>query len=126
MDQTIDGAGTATNDAKELGRHWTEDEGDPFRYALLTWLEGKPKNTQRSYRRALADFFNFISEHPRYVLPAHVAAWKASLKDAGLSDSTVAQRLSALSSYFQYLATTPWDVIGGALAALQPGDKRTA
>jgi integrase/recombinase XerD len=37
------------------------------------------------------------------VRPVHVAAWKEALKAEGRADSTVAQRLSALSSYYIYL-----------------------
>ena len=79
-------------------------ERDPYTAALLTWLEGKPKNTRRSYRAAISDFFDTVGkESPADVRPLDVASWKEQLKARGRSDSTVAQRLSAVSSYYRYL-----------------------
>lgn len=77
--------------------------GDPFARALYGWLEGKSSETRRSYLKAVTDFFSFVDVHPREVDPADVAAFKEHLKEEGLSDSSIAQRLSALSSYFQTL-----------------------
>jgi len=80
-----------------------ELERDEYFIALATWLEGKNPNTQRSYMRAIGDFLAFSGKHPRDIRPVDVAAWKENLKALGRSDSTIAQRLSAISSYYVYL-----------------------
>jgi integrase/recombinase XerD len=77
--------------------------GDPYYEALAAWLQGKPANTRRSYLHAVRAFLAFCDKHPAEVRPVHVAAWKEALKAEGRADSTVAQRLSALSSYYIYL-----------------------
>lgn len=76
---------------------------DEYMAAMATWLQGRSKNTRRSYFRAIQDFLAFAGVHPAEVRPPHVAAWKESLRQAGRSDSTIAQRLSAISSYFAFL-----------------------
>lgn len=86
-------------------------EADPYRAALATWLQGKPDNTRRGYAGALRDFMAFTAgrdpegnpKHPRDVEAEDVAGWKEHLKARGCADSTVAQRLSALSSYYAHL-----------------------
>ena len=77
-------------------------EADPCLAALATWLEGKTANTRRSYQAAVEDFFQHVGKHPRDVSPLDVARWKEDIKRR-CTDATVAQRLSALSSYFAYL-----------------------
>jgi site-specific recombinase XerD len=76
---------------------------DPYFEAALTWWEGYPENTRRSYRSALEAFFAFTGKRPNQVTPLDVARWKEHLKSQGRADSTIAQRLSALSSYYTYL-----------------------
>lgn len=71
--------------------------------AMLTWLQGKSEHTRRSYQKVMRDFLHFVQCHPREVRPLDVAAWKEHLKREGLTDSTISQRLSAVSSYYQYL-----------------------
>lgn len=90
---------TTCHDARDL----TEIERDPYQAAMLTWLEGKTQNTRRSYMTALGTFLKFTGGHPRDVTPLEVAGWKEDLKHRGAADSTVAQRLSALSSFYTYL-----------------------
>jgi site-specific recombinase XerD len=76
---------------------------DPYQGALATWLEGKTPNTQQIYMAALRDFLAFTDgKHPRDVSPLDVASWKEDLKRRR-AHSTIAHRLSALSSYYTYL-----------------------
>lgn len=94
-------------------------EADPYRAALATWLQGKPDNTRRSYAAALRDFMAFTAgKHPRNVTPLDVAGWKEHMKARGCADSTVAQRLSALSSYYGHLQRPQAD--GQPLHAYNP------
>jgi integrase/recombinase XerD len=81
----------------------TQARRDPYQAAMLAWLEGKAQNTRRSYMTALRTFLDFTGSHPHDVTPLEVAGWKEDLKRRGLADSTVAQRLSALSSFYTYL-----------------------
>jgi integrase len=91
---------------------------DPYQAAMLAWLEGKAKNTRRSYMTALRAFLAFTGGHPSGVTPLEVAGWKEELKHRGLADTTVAQRLSAVSSFYTYLAQqgihdhNPVDAVG--------------
>ncbi len=78
-------------------------ERDPYQAAMLTWLQGKTNEPRRSYTTALGTFLNATEKHPSEIEPLDVASWKESLKRRGLTDGTVAQRLSAVSSYYTYL-----------------------
>jgi integrase/recombinase XerD len=69
---------------------------------------GNP-GTQRAYQLALADFMTFIGINPqrpeefRIVTRAHVIAWRDELERRALGAATIRNRLSALSSLFEYL-----------------------
>src|SRR5688500_9790591 len=76
---------------------------DPYYEAMATWLEGKPANTRRSYLQAVQQFLAFAGKHPSQIRPVEVAAWKEALKGDGRRDSTIAQRLSCVSSYYLFL-----------------------
>lgn len=88
-------------------------KGDPERtraYMLMVaaFLEGRPHNTKLAYRRALKQFFGLFEWiSPEDVTPAHVAAFKKWLIGQRLADATVYTRLSALSSFFDFLRTPP-------------------
>jgi integrase/recombinase XerD len=93
-------------------------ERDPYQAAMLTWLEGKADNTRRSYMAGLRDFLDYTGEHPSETEALDVAGWKEDLKRRGMADATVAQRLSAISSYYTYLVKqgiherNPVDAVG--------------
>jgi integrase len=71
---------------------------------LVAFLEGKPENTKRSYRAAIKQFFNrFDWICPEDVTVAHGVAFKKYLMERGVSDATVYYRISAMSSYFNFL-----------------------
>jgi site-specific recombinase XerD len=69
---------------------------------------GNP-GTQRAYQLALQDFMAFIGIHPqrpeefRIVNRAHIIAWRDELARRELGPATIRNRLSALSSLFDYL-----------------------
>lgn len=64
-------------------------------------------HTRRGYEWALRDFMQFTGivrpEEFRSVTRAHVIAWRDDLQRRNLSGTTLRQRLSALSSLFDYL-----------------------
>jgi site-specific recombinase XerD len=67
------------------------------------------KGTKRAYAMALTDFMAFIGinakqpEEFRIVTRAHVIAWRDELVKRELEPATIRNRLSALSSLFEYL-----------------------
>lgn len=71
---------------------------------LAAFLEGKPENTKRSYKASIKQFFTMFDWLcPEDVTIAHAVAYKKRLMARKLSDATVYQRLSAMSSYFDFL-----------------------
>jgi site-specific recombinase XerD len=80
---------------------------DPLRPFVAAWLLGfKSQHTVRNYRKDLADWRAFCATHgldPLLARRAHVDAWARLLEASGLKDRSVARRLSAVSSWYQYL-----------------------
>lgn len=73
-----------------------------------TWLANfSSVNTKDSYKRAVASFIATLSINNPDELYAtqqsHVIAWRGSMEKANLSQATIANRLSALSSLFRVL-----------------------
>ncbi len=73
----------------------------------LGLLELRSRHTARSYARAVADFDDFLRcyyDVPLWrAMPAHVRAWQEHMKREGKSPSTVAQRLAAAGSFYNYI-----------------------
>lgn len=72
------------------------------------WLVNfSSENTKDAYRRSVASFIATIGittpDDLYLVKQAHVLAWRTSLEQAGHSQATIANRLSALSSLFKHL-----------------------
>ena len=76
---------------------------------LAAFLEGKPFNTKRSYRCGIRQFFDLFEWIcPEEVTPAHAAAFKKwLLEHHGVQESTAYYRISAVSSFFDYLCNPP-------------------
>lgn len=73
------------------------------------WLANFPtENTRAAYRRAVGDFIETMgitSPAALYsVTQAHVIAFRDELRDRGLSNASIANRLSVLSSLYKFLA----------------------
>ena len=89
---------------------------DAARVAFLAWMEQErhaPANTVEAYSRALAGFLGFLTKHlggePDLVSlaglrAADVRGWLAALSNQGLVAASRAQHLSAVRSFFRYLA----------------------
>lgn len=70
---------------------------------LAAFLEGKPENTKRTYRSAIRQFFEMFDWIcPEDVTVAHAVAFKKKLGER-VGDATVYYRISALSSFFDFL-----------------------
>lgn len=62
------------------------------------------EETRRAYRRAVADFFQFIGgKHPTEVVPADVLRWRDHLRHSRKRAATVSFKLSVVRSFFEYL-----------------------
>lgn len=59
-------------------------------------------NTARSYRQALRDFHRGCAD-PAAVTVADVREWIARMRSAGRAESTVAQRVAAVRSWYRWL-----------------------
>lgn len=72
------------------------------------WLANFPsENTHGAYQRSVASFIATLAittpDALYAVKQAHILAWRASLEKAGLSQASIANRLSALSSLYKHL-----------------------
>jgi site-specific recombinase XerD len=62
------------------------------------------EETRRAYRRAVADFFQFVSgKHLTEVVPADVLSWRDHLRHSRKRSATVCFKLSVIRSFFEYL-----------------------
>jgi integrase/recombinase XerD len=62
------------------------------------------EDTRRAYRRAVADFFQFVGEkHPTAVVPDDVLRWRDSLRSRRKRAATVSFKLSVIRSFFEHL-----------------------
>jgi integrase/recombinase XerC len=85
----------------------------------LRELEGEEASphTLRSYRTDLTQFIGFLRQDmgktsPTEVEPLHIRAFMASLRKRGVSKGTVARKMAALRSFFQFLCRQgllPWN-----------------
>lgn len=67
------------------------------------WLATRRTDrTRRTYAEALTAFFGHIGKAPWAVTRADVASWAEGLRLAGLADATIANRLAALSAFYQH------------------------
>jgi integrase/recombinase XerD len=62
------------------------------------------EETRRAYRRAVADFFQFVAgKHPTEVVPDDVMRWRDHLRHSRKKAATVSFKLSVIRSFFEYL-----------------------
>ena len=78
-----------------------------LRPLTAAWLLSfKSPHTVRNYRHDLAHWLAFCADHgidPLAARRAHIDAWARILEAQGLKDRSVGRRLSAVSSWYQYL-----------------------
>ena len=79
------------------------EEDEAWQRAYVVWLSGKRAHTRRAYGRIVYDFFQFANVKPAQVTGDMVNAWKLHLQSLGRRDTTIAQRLAGLSSFFNHL-----------------------
>jgi integrase/recombinase XerD len=81
-----------------------------FTEAHRSWLmKSRSPDTRRNYARDVGQFIQFVgspSDHVEklaFVRPHDVAAWRDSLQQRGLTNSSIRRKLTALRSLFSYL-----------------------
>lgn len=79
------------------------EESQAWQRAYAVWLSGKRPHTRRAYARIVYDFFQAYPVPPAQVTGDMVNAWKIHLQSLGRRDTTIAQRLAGLSSFFAHL-----------------------
>ena len=74
----------------------------------IEWLANITNDkTRRAYKIDVSEFSEFLGlqkpEDFRTITRSHVIAWRETLEDRELSDTTIRRKLSALSSLYEYL-----------------------
>lgn len=99
--------------AFEMSRSLTAEEFHArMTDASQAWLARSPSfNTRHNYARDLGQFLAFLGmpadglDSLVEVRPHHVAAWRDSLREQGLTNSSIRRKMTALRSLFSYLKT---------------------
>jgi integrase/recombinase XerD len=75
---------------------------------VLGWLAGlRSVHTRKAYLRDITDWLGWLTEHgtdPLTVTEPDTAYWARHLEATGLTASTVARKISAMSSWYRWLA----------------------
>lgn len=86
--------------------------GEQMHEAKEAWLaKSSSHDTRSNYARDLQQFMKFAKlpedgwEHLAATRPKQVADWRDQLRDAGLTNSSIRRKLTALRSLFSYLQT---------------------
>ncbi len=76
------------------------------------------EDTRRAYRRAVADFFQYVGgKHPTEVVPDDVLRWRDYLRHSRKRAATVAFNLSVVRAFFEYLKA-------GGIVSLNPASTK--
>jgi integrase/recombinase XerD len=79
------------------------------------------EDTRRAYRRAVADFFQFVGgKHPEEVAPNDVLRWRDHLRAGRKRPATVSFKLSVIRSFFEYLRAGGVIILNPASTKLVP------
>lgn len=72
-------------------------------HAFNLWLSSHTSpNTRRAYQYAWQAFLSYNSKTPWQITHADIAGWVDHLRSHSLSTQTISQRLSAISSFYDY------------------------
>lgn len=80
--------------------------------AIQAWLSKSPSvDTRTNYQRDVGQFLTFVGialdqpEQLARVVPGQVAAWRDSLRERGLTNSSILRKMTAIRSLYSYLQT---------------------
>ncbi len=80
--------------------------------AFGLWLSSKAGNTRQAYETAWEMLMDFTGKMPWEMGSADIEAWAAELRQT-YAESTVQQRLAAISSFFSYTKQSYMDFVDG-------------
>ena len=81
--------------------------------AIKVAIQGNSENTIKAYRQDLLDFFSFLTRHGGFVLGksalcsvaiSDMRAWMADLRRQNISPRSLARKLSAVKSFYQWFS----------------------
>lgn len=73
--------------------------------AYQLWLDGLASaNTRRAYDRAVRECVLFCEAQPWQIGRSDIAAWVQDMRLRDLADTTISQRLAAVSSFFRFVS----------------------
>ncbi len=81
------------------------DLNDAWKTAFFNWLNAPKRcnaNTRRAYEKAWWLLLDFTGKMPWQITKSDVASWVTAMHLSGLSAGTIAQRVAAVSSFFNY------------------------
>lgn len=107
----------------ELDISTKDEEEIKYIKAGEDFLNNQKESTRRIYRTALNQFFKFAKVLPSRVVSSDITNFKNHLKEKGLSNSTICNKIAAISAYYQYLME-PSDITGEKLAESNPVNKK--
>jgi len=84
---------------------WVDKEEDKiWTSAFNLWLKSlRTDNTKRAYKSAWIDLLNYCgNKSPRIISRSDITFWFQSLKDRNLIDSTIAQKISSIGSFYAF------------------------
>jgi integrase len=70
---------------------------------IYSWLSGKPDTTKKGYYKSLTDFLLFVNKSPYEVSAFDVCRYYENCLKPTYSNSSIGLKISALSSFFNYL-----------------------
>ncbi len=81
----------------------SEDLRARWNQAIELWLASRRSaSTRRSYAAALQDILSATTRAPWEITRADVIRWAGELRQRGLAENTIAQRLAGLSSFYRF------------------------
>lgn len=89
---------------RPIGGHATPmDRMREWAEAYSLWRASlRSDNTRRAYEKAWKDLLSYTEKMFWQIQRQDVASWVEGMKNAGLSDCTLQQRVAAISSFYQY------------------------
>ena len=91
------------------------------RIAASFYQKSVSDETRRAYRRAVANFFQFVRGiHPTQVTSEHVLEWRDHLRAKKKRAATIAFNLSVVRSFFEYLKAAGVVTLNPASTKLVP------
>lgn len=84
-----------------------DQQAKDWQGALHLWLNSRHSpHTQRVYLKSLQGCMQFVGKPAWEISRTDVARWVADLKQRGLADTSIAQSLAAVSSFYRFVIET--------------------